>query len=174
MKKVFFILFAAILSTQTYAQFEKDKSYLSLNTNSFNLNYNSGTKWHFNLDAHAGHFFFDDVMFLGKIGYDHTNKQNVFRVGVGARYYITQNGLHIGANAEYRYNDASENKHNNWFLGPEIGYTFFLNQYLTIEPALYYNISLNNFEGDSEVGLRIGFGFFFDHKKTLKDANIKK
>ena len=50
---------------------------------------------------------------------------------------------------------------NNVQICPEVGYTFFLNRFVTLEPSVYYNISLNNFSDGSKVGLRLGFGFFF-------------
>ena len=43
----------------------------------------------------------------------------------------------------------------------EVGYAFFLNRHVTIEPALYYKMSLHDFSGNSTVGLRIGFGYYF-------------
>ena len=162
MKKLAIILFAILFTIPSFAQFEKGKSYVATRLSGLDLSYNSGSKFKFNIDAVAGHFFFDEVMFLGIVGYEHTKASDVFRLGVGARYYIIQNGLHIGANFHYRYDNSSVNRHNNWLLGPEIGYTFFLNQHVTIEPSIYYNMSLNNFSGDSEVGLRIAFGYFFN------------
>ena len=43
----------------------------------------------------------------------------------------------------------------------EVGYAFFLNRYLTVEPAIYYKMSLDDFSDKSTVGLRVGFGFYF-------------
>ncbi|MCF0189482.1 MAG: outer membrane beta-barrel protein [Bacteroidaceae bacterium] len=165
MKKFVIALLATVLSTQAFAQFEKGTSYVAAGLSGLNISYNSGTKFHFNIDAIAGHFFFDDWMFLGVLGFDHSKDTNIFKLGVGARYYITQNGIHLGANVLYGYDSRSDTKHNNFFIGPEVGYTFFLNQHVTIEPAIYYNISLNNFSGSSEVGLRIGIGYFFNNGK---------
>ncbi|MCF0182768.1 MAG: hypothetical protein HUK01_00320 [Bacteroidaceae bacterium] len=161
MKKLAIILFAILFAAPSFAQFEKGKTYLATRLSGLDLSYNSGSKFKLNLDVLGGHFFFDEVMFVGILGYEHTKVADMFRIGVGARYYIRQNGLHVGATFQYRYDNTSDNRHNNWLLGPEIGYTFFLNRHVTIEPSIYYNMSLNNFSGDSEVGLRLAFGYFF-------------
>ena len=75
--------------------------------------------------------------------------------------HIEQNGLSLGALISYEHGHNYNWKTDNWFITPEIGYTFFLNQYLTIEPALYYKMSLNDFSDASTVGLRIGLGWYF-------------
>lgn len=57
---------------------------------------------------------------------------------------------------------------NNIRIPIEIGYTFYLNHYLAIEPAIYSKMSLNNFSDGTEFGLKIGFGFFFDRFHNVK------
>jgi len=36
-----------------------------------------------------------------------------------------------------------------------------LNKSISIEPAAYYNISCSDFSDRSEVGIRVGMGFYF-------------
>ena len=43
----------------------------------------------------------------------------------------------------------------------EIGYAFYLNHYLTVEPSVYYKMSMHDFSDNSSVGLRIGLGYYF-------------
>ena len=38
---------------------------------------------------------------------------------------------------------------------------FFINKFITIQPAIYYKMSTNDFGGGSTVGLKIGAGFYF-------------
>ena len=45
--------------------------------------------------------------------------------------------------------------------GVELGYAFFINDKITIEPALYYKQSLSNHKDYSTVGLKIGLGMDF-------------
>lgn len=56
----------------------------------------------------------------------------------------------------------SKERQNNIRIPIEIGYTFYLNHYLAIEPAIYSKMSLNNFSDGTEFGLKIGFSFYFD------------
>lgn len=51
---------------------------------------------------------------------------------------------------------------NNIRIPIEIGYTFYLNHYLAVEPAIYTKMSLNHFSEGTEFGLKIGLGFYFD------------
>ena len=46
-------------------------------------------------------------------------------------------------------------------MGTYYGYTFYLNHYLAVEPAVYYKMSTNDFSDGSTVGLKIGLGFYF-------------
>lgn len=59
-------------------------------------------------------------------------------------------------------------RQNNIRIPIEIGYTFYLNHYLAIEPAIYSKMSLNHFSDGTEFGLKIGFGFFFDRFHDVK------
>lgn len=65
-----------------------------------------------------------------------------------------------------------ERKHaerdNNIRIPVEIGYTFYLNHYLAIEPAIYSKMSLNNFSDGTEFGLRIGLAFYFDRFHNVR------
>lgn len=44
--------------------------------------------------------------------------------------------------------------------GIEVGYAFFLNRTVTIEPAVYYDQSFKNHSDFSKIGLRIGVGVY--------------
>ena len=50
---------------------------------------------------------------------------------------------------------------NDFELTPEVGYCFFLNKNVTIEPSVYYDMSLGHFADYSKVGLKVGLGIFF-------------
>ena len=78
-------------------------------------------------------------------------------VGVGARYYIIQNGLYLGVNgklvhANHDYNDVMP--------GLEVGYAFFINRSVTIEPAIYYDQSFKNHSDYSKIGFKVGVGIY--------------
>lgn len=44
--------------------------------------------------------------------------------------------------------------------GVEIGYAFFINRHVTIEPAVYYEQSFKDHSKFSNVGLRLGLGIY--------------
>ena len=72
----------------------------------------------------------------------------------------------IRAIGEVEYTDAclekiNAAKNNSINLTPEVGYCFYVNHFLSLEPSLYYNISLNDFSDSSKVGLKLGLGFYF-------------
>lgn len=162
MKKTILGLLLALFAVNAHAQFEEGKKYVNASFSGLGLSYSKDTKACFNLDLAGGYFLVDDWMVLGRVGYSHPGRhQDNFDIGVGGRYYIEQNGLSLGVMANYEHGHIYNTKTDNFFITPEIGYTFFLNQYVTLEPALYYKMSLNDFSDASAVGLRIGLGWFF-------------
>ena len=167
MKKIAFILLCCILSSLSgYAQskdyrspFGKGKVYVGASLTGLNLNYNSNEKWHLGIDGRGGWMFQDNWMLLGTVGLEtRHHSYNTFYLGAGARYYIEQNGLFLGAGANYVHEDGIDD------LRPtfQVGYAFFLNGIVTIEPEIYYNQSLKNHSDYSGFGLRIGLGLYFD------------
>lgn len=130
------------------------------------MSYSKDSKFSFGLDATAGYFLEDAWMVYGRFGYEHqyvkgpSNDVNNVNLGVGGRYYIRQNGLYLGMGLKYEHLYNGE-KRNNIDLTPEVGYCFYLNHYLSVEPAVYYDCCLNHFSEGSKVGLRVGFGFYF-------------
>ena len=158
MKKILFLLLLLLCGVQANAQFEQGKKYVSASLSGLSLSYSSNEKFRFGLDADAGYFITDCVMLRANLGYEHTRQVDDVRVGVGARYYFLQNGIYLGAGAEYNHFTPSNN---DVMIPVEVGYAFFLNRHVTIEPALYYKMSLHDFSGNSTVGLRIGFGYYF-------------
>lgn len=158
MKKLIVLLVVIATCTSAFAQFEKGKKYVSLGLTGLNLSYASSEKFSLGLQAKGGYFIDDSWMTTGYFDYTHANKNNSVGFGAGIRYYIIQNGLHIGANMGYERNFAGLHS---FIIGPEIGYNFFVSRNLTIEPSVYYNISVNHFSDASKAGLRVSFGYIF-------------
>ena len=103
-------------------------------------------------------FIADKVLVRANIGYNHTDYVDDFSAGIGARYYFRENGIFLGAGGEFSH----LTKNNNDLMIPiEVGYAFYLNHYIAVEPAVYYKMSLDDFSDKSTVGLKIGFGFYF-------------
>ena len=113
--------------------------------------------------------------------------RNDLQIGVGGRYYIEQNGIFLGVGLAYQHatnvtfsqhesiiGGTTENSpveirtvynyygnRNYVHLTPEVGYCFYVNNYLSIEPSVYCNLCLNRFSEGTEIGLKLGMGFYF-------------
>lgn len=113
--------------------------------------------------------------------------RNDLQIGVGGRYYIEQNGIFLGVGLAYQHatnvtfsqhesiiGGPTENgpveirtvynyygNRNYVHLTPEVGYCFYVNNYLSIEPSVYCNLCLNHFSEGTEIGLKLGMGFYF-------------
>lgn len=151
------LLFMAVAFTAS-AQFQKHTKYVSASLSGLDLSYSSNEKVTFGIDALGGYFVEDCWMIYAKMGYDHTRYTDNFSVGTGFRYYFLQNGIYLGCGVQYAHATKSIN---NVHLTPEVGYAFYVNRNITIEPAVYYNMSLNDFSNGSKVGLKVGLGIYF-------------
>lgn len=113
--------------------------------------------------------------------------RNDLQIGVGGRYYIEQNGIFLGVGLAYQHaTNVTFSQHESIFgrttengpvekrtvynyygnrnyvhLTPEVGYCFYVNNYLSIEPSVYCNLCLNRFSEGTEIGLKFGMGFYF-------------
>lgn len=158
MRKLILTLLLAVMTVGANAQFKKGTPYLAASLSGLNLSYSGNEDITFGANILGGYFIEDAWMLYGKFGYDHTKNTDNFAIGVGFRYYFLQNGIYLGGGLQYEH--VVDNV-NNVQLCPEVGYAFYLNRYVTIEPALYYNMSLNDFTDGSKVGLKLGVGIYF-------------
>lgn len=158
MRKVLLSLVLLVAAIGARAQFEKGTKYVAASTTGLGLSYSSDEEWNFELNLTGGYFICDSWMLYANLGYDHTQYTDFFELGAGGRYYFTQNGVYLGAGLQYEHATHSVN---NVQICPEVGYAFYLNKYITIEPAVFYHISLNDFSDGSKVGLKIGVGYYF-------------
>ncbi len=158
MKKVLTLIIAALASISASAQFEQGKTYIGASLSGLDLSYNGMNEAKFGLNAQAGLFAADNLLAYGQVGFDHPGKDqsNSFNIGVGGRYYITQNGIFLGANVKYTHSKS----YNDFMPGVEVGYAFFLSHTLTIEPSIYYQQSIKKHSDYSTIGLRLGFGIY--------------
>ena len=148
-KKILLGALFALVATSANAQFEAGKKYFNLSTSSLSLSYSKNDKMRLNVGALAG----DRLVKIGR-----KIHQDEVLLGIGGRYYIEQNGIYLGLAAQFAHHEQS---FDNFYLTPEIGYAFFVNQYITLEPAVYYQMSLNDFSDASTVGLKLGVGITF-------------
>ena len=160
MKKLLLLIAFISASLSGFAQFEEGKYYTGASVTGFNLSYNGTEKLNIGLEAKGGYLFSDNWMATAQAGFNHSGAEGVadtYFVGVGARYYIVQNGLFMGLNAKLIHANHS---YNDLMPELEVGYAFFVNDCVTIEPAIYYDQSFKNHSDYSKIGLRIGIGVY--------------
>ena len=134
MKKIISFLFVLFVAVSANAQFREGTKYVNASLSNLGFSYSKADRFRFGLQLDAGYYIADRWMVHANAGYQHTKAVDDIFVGAGLRYNITQNGLF---------------------------YTFFLNHYLTIEPAVYYKMSLSHFGDNSTAGVRVGLGYYF-------------
>lgn len=158
MKKLFLVISALLLTLHASAQFEQGKVYAGASLSGFDLSYNGSKELSLGVSAKGGYFLADNLMLLGEVGYNHPGKDtnDYFSVGAGGRYYITQNGIFLGANVKY----VHASSYNDFMPGVEVGYAFFVSHTVTIEPSIYYQQSFKDHSDYSTIGLKIGVGVY--------------
>lgn len=118
-----------------------------------NANGNTNTSFYFISVTPGAAYFIIDHLAVGlnaTIFYNGTANNKYYTLGIGpmARYYF-DNGIFLKADAGYsiiNYISSSASSEKFLSLVPGFGYAFFLNQKVTLEPALCYefdNINLN-------------------------------
>lgn len=158
MKKIMLSLLFMVMAVSANAQFDKGTKYVSASVTGLGLSYSSNEKFTMGVEATGGYFVEKAWMLYARFGYDHTRYTDNVQLGAGFRYCFTQNGIYIGTGLQYEH--ATVNVNNLQFC-PEVGYVFYVNKYIAIEPAVYYHMSLNDFSNGSKVGLKLGLGFYF-------------
>lgn len=159
MKKLMLMFGLLLVTLAAQAQFEKGKWFVNPSVTGLNLSYNTATdKASFGLEAYGGAFLVDNVALLVRAGAQwNGGAPDVYNLGVGGRYYFDAIGIYLGANVNLnRYDGGGYDKTRVGF-GAEAGYAFFLSHTVTIEPAVYWDVNKDR----SEVGLKVGFGFYF-------------
>lgn len=161
MKKKILAVAVALFSAMTAnAQFEQGKTYVGGSLTGLNAKYTGSDKFSIGIQAQAGYFVADDFMLLGQVGYEHSGNKGVsdkYNVAIGSRYYIEQNGIYLGVNCKYVH---AGHKFNDIMPGVEVGYAFFVNNSVTVEPAVYYDQSFKKHSDYSTIGLKIGVGVY--------------
>ena len=154
-----FFLLATLGFTKSHAQFDAGTGYIAAGLSNLNFNYTDKGGIRVGMNIDGGYFIADCLLARATFGYNHYAKRNdAFTLGAGLRYYVIQNGLSIGTGAAFSHPAPNIN---NLHIPLELGYTFYLNHYVAIEPQVFYKVSVNDFTGGSEVGVRLGLGYYF-------------
>lgn len=163
MKKIFIALLLAAVSLGASAQFQKGTKYVNASLTGFGLDYHKAGGFHIGIGAGGGYFIADSWALLGQLGWDHQDGANEFEIGFNARYYLKNNGLFFTGGLKYgAFNPGGDEPvSRNIYLTPEIGYCFYLNNHVSIEPSVFLDMSMNHFSDFTKVGLKLSFGYYF-------------
>jgi hypothetical protein len=164
MKKIALFVVALVMSVAANAQFEQGKGYIGASLSGFDIS-SQAKHFHLGVNAKLGYVFADNLMALGEVGYDKTEDLPYsLAAGAGARYYIIQNGLYLGAGLKYKHAEG----YNDLVPNVQVGYAFFLSRTVTLEPELYCDFSTKSYDYMA-YGLRFGIGVYL-----FKDQYMKK
>ena len=156
-KKIAMFIAAMMVSLASHAQFEAGKTYFGASLSSFDLSYSGLGGGHIGLQGRGGYMLADNWMGVAQLSYDKQKSvPYTLTLGAGARCYIVQNGLYLGASALYKHRTG----YNDLLPSIQMGYAFFINRTVTIEPEIYYEQSLKSHKDFSQVGLRLGIGIY--------------
>lgn len=178
------LLFAACLTAN--AQFEQGLKFVGAYGTGLDVSYSTNTRLRLGIGAEAGYMVADHIMAVADAEWKHKKNDDEFGVGVGGRYYVTHHGFYLGAGVRYQHTnrlrdsklrfdgydalfnpvsftvtETKQKKYDDLMIPVEAGYSFYFNDYISIEPAVYYRMSLNRFGDGSQFGVKIGAGFYF-------------
>ncbi len=156
-KKLIAVFAALMVSVAANAQFEKGKMYAGASLSGLDLSCNGAGNGKYAIGALGGYMFEDNMTLTGHIGLSHHDGLTDYSLGMGYRYYMPQNGIYLGASLKYVYEDGV---YDDLMPGIQVGYSFFINGKVTIEPELYYDHALFNFSDYSTIGFRLGIGVY--------------
>ena len=156
MKKFFVFMLMAVMTLGANAQFEKGTHYVGASLSGFGIGYDKGS-FSFGINGEYGYFVADGWMLGGTVGYQHVGEYNALVIKPSFRYSFKSMGLNLGAGLQFEHDGT---KLNYVQLCPQVGYTFYLNDKISLEPAIYADFGLNDFKNGTSAGLKIGIGLY--------------
>ena len=111
----------------------------------------------FGINGEYGYFVADGWMLGGTVGYQHVGEYNALVIKPSFRYSFKSMGLNLGAGLQFEHAGTELNYVQ---LCPQVGYTFYLNDKISLEPAIYADFGLNDFKNGTSAGLKIGIGLY--------------
>lgn len=104
--------------------------------------------------------FADNFMIGAWFSFQSAKNFNGMSVAPFLRYYMKN--FFVQGGYGYSYNKSGDLKTEGSILDLELGYAAFLNDYVALEPAFYYNANFRNGYTGSDLGLKIGFQIYFN------------
>ena len=156
MKKIVLLLFMAVMTLGAHAQFKKDTHYLNASLSGFGIGFDKGN-FSIGLSGEYGYYVADNWMVGGLLGYAYSAGFHSLQIKSEFRYSFDSNGLNVGAGLQFEHAGTGRNYIQ---LCPQIGYTFYLSDKISLEPAVYADFALNDFKNGTSAGLKIGIGLY--------------
>lgn len=156
MKKIFVFLLMAVMTLGASAQFEKGTQYVGASLSGLGIGFSKGD-FTLGVNGEYGYYIADGWMLGGVVGYNHRAGYNSLQIKPNFRYSFLENGLNLGCGLQFEHAGTELNYIQ---LCPQVGYTFYLNDKISIEPALYADFALNDFKNGTNAGLKIGIGLY--------------
>ena len=161
MKKLVWFLCLLTVSFAAKAQFEQGPMILNPSVTGLDFSYSKNDDAKFGIGAQVGTFLADGFALMVNAQADWSEPVDRYTIGTGARCYFNSTGIYLGAGFDWDRIRLKGGAHNNdWGLGIEAGYAYFLSRTVTIEPAIYYKWRFDDSD-NSRFGIKIGFGFYF-------------
>ncbi len=160
MKKILLTLVVALAcSTSAFAQFEEGKYYAGASATGVDFSFSETTDFAMGINATAGYMLKENMMVLAEFGTDYRNSdfQELY-IGGKARFYMEENGIFLAAGCRLCHHFTGDN---DFQLTPEVGYCYFLNRTVALEPSVYYDMSLTDFGNYSKFGVKLSIGLYF-------------
>ncbi|EGJ72534.1 hypothetical protein Bcop_2381 [Bacteroides coprosuis DSM 18011] len=161
MKKLLLLVVCLLTTIGASAQFEEGKFIVNTSITGLDLSYSSGSKGHFGFEVGGGYFLQDNWAVLADLGGDWSSPVDKYKLAAKTRYYFDNIGIYLSgglqlSSIQYKHMD----KTNDFAFLLEAGYAYFLSKTVTIEPAVYWDLSVKDSD-NSKIGLKIGFSFYF-------------
>jgi hypothetical protein len=111
------------------------------------------------LGFEGGYFVMDDLTIKAGLGYTDMDGFSMFSYKFGGKYYL---GGQVPIQVDFTGASIEDATENPMWLGVQGGYAIFLNDYVSMEPGIRYNFSLNDqYSNEGAFELRIGFALHF-------------
>lgn len=164
MRKFFLSLVCLLIATvSVQAQFEKGTILVNTSISGLDLSYSKTEKGHFGFQAGGAYFFLDNLAVVGELGGDWSSPSDTYKLAAKARYYLDRIGIYFSSGLQLssiHFDDKKRDNINDLAVLFELGYAYFLSKTVTLEPAIYWDLSAKDSD-HSKIGFKIGFGFYF-------------
>lgn len=155
MKKIFVLLLMSVLTLGASAQFEQGTHYAGAYLSGLGIGYDKGN-FRFGIGGEYGYYIKDSWMVGGSLSYEYAGV-HALKIKPNFRYSFMSNGINLGCGLQFEHAGSDRNFIQ---LCPQVGYTFYLNDKISLEPALYADFALNDFKNGTSAGLKIGIGLY--------------